>query len=179
MVFNSTPAKSGVTQPATRQFKNNRRSFAIVPKKVNEIQENIVGGSLIYTGLRVAAQMNSAPKDIIHQEWTKQQGGRIVTPFSRPLTRCVLHYEDPTIGYHFSMAYTGLLEDSMLKTDATKVKQMGTCFSLAFEQWQSVHSPRRSKSQHHIWLYTVVMDAMAFCHTLQHIQFHKDSNSTG
>lgn len=136
MVFNSTPAKSGVTQPATRQFKNNRRSFAIVPKKVNEIQENIVGGSLIYTGLRVAAQMNSAPKDIIHQEWTKQQGGRIVTPFSRPLTRCVLHYEDPTIGYHFSMAYTGLLEDSMLKTDATKVKQMGTCFSLAFEQWQ-------------------------------------------
>lgn len=172
-------------------FEKQQEKLCNSTKKANEIQRDIVGDKLVYTGLRSAVpRMNSAPKDIITSYKTFWRAGssRLNQATRRanrnPMfgttdSRCVLHYgTDPVIGYHLSTAYAGLSGDSPLKVDATKAKQMGTCFSVAFEQFRAFTKALR-KSASYLTLRFVITDAMALCHTLQHMQVHKDSNSAG
>lgn len=94
-------------------------------------------------------------------------------------SHCVLHYgTDPVIGYHLSTAYVGLSEDSPLKLNRAKARQTGTGFSVALDQFSTFAKAFR-KSASCLRLRFDVTDAMALCHTLQHLQTSKDSNTAG
>lgn len=149
-----------------KAFEKQQKKLCNSTKKVNEIQRDIVGDKLVYTDLQSAASwMDSAAKDVANSYKTFWRTGSSklnqVTRLANhnPMFRItdshhVLHYgTDPVIGYHLFMAYAELSEDSCLKTNATKAKKMGTCFNMALSN--SAHSPRRSESRHHIWLYAL------------------------
>lgn len=150
-----------------------------------------MGDKLVYTGLRSAApRMNSAAKDVAnsYKMFWRTGSSRLNQARTRanrnPMfgttdSRHVLHYgTDPVIGYHLSTAYAELSEDSPLKTDASKAKKMGTCFSMAFEQFRAFTKALR-ESASYLTLRFVITDAMALCHTFQHMQVHESSNSAG
>lgn len=179
-------------QPSHGQsFKKQQEKLRNSTKKANEIQRDIVGDKLVYTGIRSAApQMNSAVKDVansykifwrtgssrLNQARTRANRNPM---FGTTDSRHILHYgTDPVIGYHLSTAYAELSEDSPLKTDASKAKKMGTCFSMAFEQFRAFTKALR-KSASYLTLRFVITDAMALCHTFQHMQIHESSNSAG
>ena len=179
-------------QPSHGQaFEKQQEKLRNGTKKANEIQRDIVGDKLVYTGLPSAApRMNSAAKDIANSYktfWrigssrlnqTRRQANHNPM-FGTTDSRHVLHYgTDPVIGYHLSTAYAGLSGDSPLKTNATKGKQMGACFSMAFEQFHTFTKALR-KSASYLTLCFVITDAMALCHTFQHMQVHESSNSAG
>ncbi|ODM18169.1 hypothetical protein SI65_06040 [Aspergillus cristatus] len=180
-------------QPSHGQsFKKQQEKLRNSTKKANEIQRDIVGDKLVYTGLRSAApQMNfAAVKDVANSYKTFWRTGSSKLNQARtranrnPMfgttdSRHILHYgTDPVIGYHLSTAYAELSEDSPLKTDASKAKKMGACFSMAFEQFRAFTKALR-KSASYLTLRFVITDAMALCHTFQHMQIHESSNSAG
>lgn len=170
-------------------FKEQQKQLQHGTKKAKDIQSDMVGDSTVLTGLRsTAPNTESALNDITASYETfwktgSSRPGDAPTHLNPMLgtvdSHCILHYgTDPVIGYHLSTAHVGLSEDSLLKLDRTKAGQMGTGFNVALDQFSTFAKAFR-KSASFLRLRFVVTDAMALCHTLQHLQTSKDNDTAG
>lgn len=172
-------------------FKEQQEKLHHCITEAKEVQKDMVGNRTITTGLRSAApRADAAFKDTnaSYETFWKTGSSRLnqaarpknLNPMFRTMdSHCVLHYgTDPVIGYHLSTAYVGLSEDCPLKADTSKVKQIGTSFGVAVDQFRAFIKAFR-KLASYLTLRFVVTDALAFCHTLQHIQIHQNSRGAG
>ncbi|ODM21540.1 hypothetical protein SI65_02384 [Aspergillus cristatus] len=170
-------------------FKEQQEKLQHSTKKAKDIQKDMVGDSTVLTGLRsTAPNTESALDDIIASYETFWKTGSCrpgdASTHLNPMLgtidpRCVLHYgTDPVIGYHLSTAYVGLCENSPLKSHKAKAGQAGSGFMVAFNQFSTFAEAFR-KSASCVRLRFVATDAVALCHTLQHLQTYKDSNTAG
>lgn len=159
-------------------------------ERASEIQKDIIGDSTVYTGLRSAAPRTDAALEDISSAYEtfwetgssrfhQQKPTHLNPMFSTTNSRSALHYAtDPVIGYHLAMAYIELSKDSPLKTNMKRAEEMGICFHVALDQFGAFVKAFR-KSMSALTIRFVITDAMALCHTLQHIQTHKGSRAAG
>lgn len=81
-----------------------------------------------------------------------------------------LHYgTDPLLGFHLATAYASLAPDSLLypKASSDHLHKLVAAAQLQFQTWSA--SFRRKASQNWTIRFSVA-DALAFCHTLQHLR---------
>lgn len=160
-------------------------------RKARDIQNDLVGNATVYSGLRSAAPRADAALDDVDaayktfwktgssRQHQKEKPTNYNPMFSTIDPRYVLHYgTDPVIGYHLATKYIGLLGDSSLKPDEKKAKSMGACFTAAFGQFLEFMKAVQ-KSAEKLTMRFVITDALALCHTLQHVHAHKGSRSAG
>lgn len=172
-------------------FKEHQEKLRHGFRRAREIQNDLVGGASVYSGLRSAApRADVALKDVDSAYETFWKTGSSRQHQQEKLThynpmfstidpRYVLHYgTDPVIGYHLATAYIGLSGDSLLKPDKKKAGNMGACFSAAFSQFLEFMKAVQ-KSAATLTVRFVISDALALCHTLQHAHVYKGSRSAG
>lgn len=182
--------KSYTLQPSHGEsFKEQQERLHLRITKAKEIQKDVVGNNTVTTGLRSAApRTDTAFKDINASYEAFWESGLSKLNQARPTnlnpmfditdSQCVLHYgTDPVIGYHLSTAYVGVSGESPLNANKANSKQIGTCFSVALYQFHEFSKAFR-ESASSLTLRFITTDAMALCHTLQHIQIYK-ANSAG
>lgn len=168
-------------------FKEQQEKLQCRTKKAKDIQKDMVGDSAVLTGLRSAApNIESALDDITasYERFWKTGSSRpgdapthLNPMFGTIDPCCVLHYgTDPVIGYHLSTAYVGLSENSPLNSNRGKAGQTGTVFMVALNQFSTFAKAFR-ESAFCLKLRFVLTDAMALCHTLQHLQAHKSTTA--
>lgn len=182
--------KSYALQPSHGDsFKVQQERLHLRITKAKEVQKDIVGNNTVTTGLRSAApRTDAAFQDINASYEAFWESGLSKLNQARPKNlnpmfditnpQCFLHYgTDPVIGYHLSTTYVGLSGESPLKANKANSKQVGACFSVALDQFRAFSKAFR-ESASLLTLRFVTTDAMALCHTLQHVQIYK-SNSAG
>lgn len=172
-----------------QSFQEQQEKLRNCGKRARETQKDIVGDSAVYNGLRSAApRADDALEDITSAYETfwetgssksQQKPANFNPMFITADSRSTLHYgTDPVIGYHLAMAYIELTKDSPLKTNMESAKRIGICFRVARDQF-GAFAKTLQKSASKLTVRFVITDAVAFCHTLQHIQTHKRSRAAG
>lgn len=172
-----------------QSFQEQQEKLRNCGKRARETQKDIVGDSAVYNGLRSAApRADDALEDITSAYETfwetgssksQQKPANFNPMFITADSRSTLHYgTDPVIGYHLAVAYIELTKDSPLKTNMESAKRIGICFRVARDQF-GAFAKTLQKSASKLTVRFVITDAVAFCHTLQHIQTHKCSRAAG
>ncbi|OJJ43643.1 hypothetical protein ASPZODRAFT_74025 [Penicilliopsis zonata CBS 506.65] len=86
--------------------------------------------------------------------------------------RLIVHYgTDPLLGYHLSTAYTPIEEGSPLEPDESQAPELRDEYRVAFDQFRIYAESFRAFSSK-LTLRFVQADALALCHTLQHLRAH-------
>ena len=81
----------------------------------------------------------------------------------------ILHYgTDPLLGFHLATAYASLTSDSPLESSVNpQLHKVVAAAQLQFRTWSDSF---RSDAQRHLTIRFFAGDALAFCHTLQHMR---------
>ncbi|EAS32822.3 uncharacterized protein CIMG_03846 [Coccidioides immitis RS] len=153
-------------------------------EKAKSIQAHVIGDGIVTTGARSMAPLFSSGieglskfyKDYWKNGTTATDEERVrqsknLNPMFGALSKSlVLHYgTDPILGYSLAPAFAPLSEQSPLSPDSPTTGEPNTIIRVVIAQFDAYAKAVRS-SVGRLTIRFVNADALAFCHTLQHIQ---------
>ena len=174
-----------------RAFEEQQAQLQKSTQKARKIQKEIIGNSINLDSLRSAAPLSDCALDNApisyktfwktgsskpHQE-TKPSNLNPV--FGTTNTRLFLQYRaDPLACYHIATAHATLSDDSPLNPDAAMAGQSDKVFKSALSQFHEFAKAFRDSAPR-LTIRLVLADALALCHTLQHIKIYGNGSTAG
>ncbi|KAF3482025.1 uncharacterized protein GIQ15_04784 [Arthroderma uncinatum] len=180
--------------PSNKQaFEKQQRKLKQGIEKAKEMQKKLIGESRVITGLRSAAPCSTSDagecSKIYEQFWEEgvvlrdarsvDKAQHMNPMFGTLNERLVLHYgTQPLLGYHLATAYAPTTTESPLKYDSVDLADNPEAAKAAFAQFCAYTKAFRACST--LWTIRFVnADALAFCHTLQSLEYHDETTGPG